>query len=76
MLYLQPLKKKKTGAEALNCHTVISFPFYSAKEVTKPAPVQGGGNKLCHLMKGAAKSYCKGLITGTGGELWPFLQQV
>ena len=47
--------------EALNCHIVASIPFYWAKEVTSQSKYKTGRNKRHLLMKGAAKSYCKGL---------------
>jgi len=47
--------------EALNRHIIVSIPFYWAKEVTSRSKYKPGRNKLHRLMKGAAKSYHKGL---------------
>ena len=47
--------------EALNCHIPASIAFYWAKEVTSRPKYKTGRNKLHRLMKGAAKSYRKGL---------------
>ena len=54
-------ESRVSWGEALNCHIIVSIPFYWAKEVTSRSKYKTGRNKLHRLMKGAAKSYHKGL---------------
>lgn len=55
---------------------IISVVFYQPKHVTRSSQIQQVGNRLYHLMGGAANPHCKRMGTYVSGESGPFLQSV